>query len=240
MRKGTARRPLDPAFLWHCTCRLLPICAGLLVLPDARSQSSSNTDFELSGGYALASDAHWLSWSVVAPGWQHAPGANTIFVTRGVQISTTTQSYFLVDSASSPWSPLAGNFSLGLASGHYSSTEPNSPWVPAYIEEAVVVPEDARSFQMLAVGDVSLSLDSQKVPLTNLGGDSYAADISAFAGQPVTVRIENDSTALLDPVIVDNIGFSPTAVPEPTTAQFLAGGFIVLILALRHRRNAGA
>jgi hypothetical protein len=182
-------------------------------------------DFEAAGNQTIPPSAVWLTWSLAAAGWQHAAGANTFFVYHDTPPADLTQSYSLVDSSSSDWTPLAGNFSLALSSGYYSP-QGNSSWVNAEISQQGLVPSNAHSFQLLAEGNFTVFLNSTEIPMSNLGGNLYSGDISEFAGQVVTLEIASASTQTQDPVIVDSLTFSTQTVPEPGTLALLGLGFV--------------
>lgn len=206
------------------------------MLLTALGQNFSDLDFEGIGASSIPSDGIWLGWSLAAPGWQHAEGGDSVFVYHhNPPQASIAQYYFLVDSSSTLWSPLAGNYSLALVSGHFNRYDPNSPWVNASISEQGVIPSDAKSFHMLAAGDFTLSIDSSVIPMTSMGGDLYSGDISAFDGQFATVQIENDSMQTQQPLIVDNLGFSPQPVPEPSSVGLISLGLGALALGLRRR-----
>jgi hypothetical protein len=201
------------------------------------AQPFRNMDFEVAGTRTIPQDSVWLSWQLAAPGWQHAAGADTFFVYHQLPEQRQTQGYFLVDSHSAGWSPLAGNYSFGLASGYYSSTSANSTWVPASISQQAVVPGDARSFSLLAEGDFSVSIGSTRIPMSRVEGNLYSGDISAFAGELVTLNIANESLNPQAAVILDNMTFSATAVPEPGTVLLIPAGILCLVAAARRNRS---
>lgn len=66
--------------------------------------------------------------------------------------------------------------------------------------------------------------------MSSLGGNQFGGDLSAFAGALAELKIINVSPAgnlNVPPTIVDNITFSPTAVPEPGILTLLALGLAV-------------
>jgi len=218
------------------------VCAFLSAFVGAafttQGQPFLNLDFESTGSPNIAPDSIWLSWSLAAPAWTHPQGGDSLFVYHHTPPSTSiAQFYFLVDETSTQWSPLEGNRSLALVSGHYDRNNENSPWVQAYIEQQAMVPEDAVSFRLLGTGSVCLSLDSQELPLSNLGGGSFGADISQFAGQVVTLRVASQSTTIQDPVIVDKMEFSSQPIPEPGSLSILGVGLVALFIRARIARR---
>jgi hypothetical protein len=212
---------------------LLAICCLRLT---TSAQSFSNLNFESSATTGIPADGIWLNWGLAAPGWQHPVGGDSVFVYhKNPPPGSIAQYYFLVDSTSTIWSPLEGQFSLALVSGHYNRNDPSSPWVNAYIEQTGYVPQDAKSFQLFAEGEFTLSINSTEVPITTLDSHLYGADVSSYAGQLVSMRISSTSTQVQSPVIVDGLSFSPQAIPEPSGAALLVMGLAAGILAKRRR-----
>ena len=218
---------------WTRTRKLGLLSLAGLGVQAGFGQTFQNLDFEAAGSQTIPPSAVWLSWSLAATGWQHAGGANTFFVYHDSPQTNLTQTYSLVDSASTQWKPLAGNFSLAISSGYYSVAEANSTWVHAEISQQGLVPENAHSFQLLAEGHFTVYINSTEIPMSNLGGNVYGGDVSAYAGQVVTLEIANASTEFHDPVMVDNLTFSTQVVPEPGTFALLGAGLALLLARSR-------
>jgi hypothetical protein len=146
-----------------------------------------------------------------------------------------------MDATSPVWAPgtqLAGNYSLMLKSGRQSLADINSPWVNAYISQTATIPAGSLSLRMLATGPFEVRVGGMSVIMHSLGGNSYGGDISAFAGSLAELRILNTA----DPfggstTVLDNISFSPTAIPEPSTISL--AGLGALFLMLVRRKHAG-
>jgi len=142
-----------------------------------------------------------------------------------------SERYLLMDSTSPVWAPgtqLAGNYSLAFASGH-SANDPFSPWNNAGITQSGFIPSSARSIRMLGTGPFKVFLGGVEIPMLSLGGNSYGGDVSGFAGTTAGLQIIN--TASADDYtwsIVDNILFSPAAIPEPDSAVLLLAGWLLL------------
>lgn len=230
-----------PGNRWVCARVLFKpltpfLAAACGVALSAGGQSFGDMDFESIGASQIAPDGIWLGWSLAAPGWQHAQGGDSVFVYHNTPPQNSfAQYYFLADSASTQWEPLAGRFSLALVSGHFNRSDPGSPWVNAFIEQEGIIPAGTRSFTMLATGDFSVSINSQPVTMTSLGGNLYAGNVSEFAGELASLRIMNDSSDTQEPVLVDNLSFSPQLVPEPSTMALLGLGAVGLLLRNRRR-----
>jgi hypothetical protein len=198
----------------------------------ARGQGFVNLNFEAAStkpsplGYPL------LEWSTAAPGWSHSSGGDTSYIYYGGIHTGLSQWYFLADA---PGTQLEGNYSLAFASGHLSSGI-NTPWVNAYISQTGTVPLGTLSLRMLATGPFAVFVGGVSVPMYSLGGNSYGGDISAFTGSLYEVKIMNTATTLHTPTVVDNVLFSPVAVPEPSSIALSLLGMVLAIC----RRNKHA
>jgi len=210
---------------------LLAICCVRLT---ASAQAFSNLNFEPTSVSGIPADGIWLNWGLAAPGWHHPSGGDSVFVYhKSPPQGSFAQYYFLVDSTSASWSPLEGQYSLALVSGHYNRNDPSSPWVNASIEQTGVIPKDALSLQLFAKGDFTLSINSKELSISSLDKDLYGVDVSAYAGQSVTLQISSTTAQVQTPVIVDGLKFSVQAVPEPSSASLVVMGLVAVVLAKR-------
>ncbi len=136
--------------------------------------------------------------------------------------------------------PLSGFYSVLLQSGHDYLGTPTTSW----ISQTGDIPPDANS--ILFIGDdgaPTVSLNGTVIPTSvysvgptlnsNHGPvDTYIGDIRAFSGQQnVVLTFESAGFNTLD-----NIQFSPTVVPEPSTLALLT---IAALVALAPRRVVG-
>jgi hypothetical protein len=202
---------------------------GLGLTLSGHGQQFINLDFESPQTADIMPDGIWVSWSLAAPGWTHPKGGDSVFVYHNTPPSSSiAQFYFLADSASTKWSPLEGDFSLALVSGHYNRLDQASPWVKAYIEQEGIIPEGTKSLQLLAKGEFSLTLDSKPVTVAHVGGDQFLADVSEFSGEYATLRISNESTEVQRPVIVDGLQFVTQPIPEPGVGALMLSGLAVM------------
>lgn len=128
--------------------------------------------------------------------------------------------------------PLQGNFSAFLFGGEFG---------PASITQTGLVPADAKSLRMAVAATLfNVSLGGVAIPMVPLANHStyveYGGDISAFAGQVLTLRL----TAPTPPppqippsfFMVDDVTFSPEPIPEPATVSLLALGVLLIGVAL--------
>lgn len=194
-----------------------------LVLAAPARADFVNLDFEqaqLPGGSTVPIST--LEWSAGAPGWSHTTGSDTGIVYYNAAHVGVTQWFMLVGEHNG-WL-LEGAYSMAFRSGMSSSFDPNATWVHAALWQTGTVPSTARSLQLRAFGPLAVFLGDTALPLQSLGGNLYGADVQAFAGQTLELRLVNTSNSLSDAVVVDSIVFSPSPVPElPTLALFGLG-----------------
>jgi len=115
--------------------------------------------------------------------------------------------------------------------------------VAASLSQTGLIPDGTKSIRFLAegIGPIAVNLGGSNLnlisfPVSNENYSVYEADASAFAGviEPLTFTALALSTSASDQGIfyLDDIMFSPDAIPEPSSLTLLA---IVLVgLVLRH------
>jgi hypothetical protein len=128
-----------------------------------------------------------------------------------------------------PFPPLAGSYSATLDDGEGGDGT-------AAIAQTGTVPMQTESLQFLANGDVSdifgylsVSFNGQNLPIFTLttgpNSDLYGCDLSGLAGQTGELQFtENPSTRSAGVTYLDNIIFSPDAIPEPGTWALMLCG----------------
>jgi hypothetical protein len=155
--------------------------------------------------------------------------------------------------ANAPWVPLGGgqlidgNYSIFLEAG--SQLGPDVISANATLSQTGFVPLGTRSLSFLAVtgGPFEVSLGGAALNLVSspVAGQRYSlfqADVSAFAGQTVeldfTLFAANPYDNNIRGLILDDIQFSPNAIPEPSSLGLLALGIAVLGAWLLIRRKS--
>jgi hypothetical protein len=191
------------------------------------AQGFLNLNFEAAKIIPVIAGSPFIEITNALPGW-------SVFGTTQGQMTYNDPSTGL--SSVSLWATngqqISGNNSVLLQSG---VTSPS-----AYISQTGLVPASSQSILFEAqpelatdAGSLELSLGGQDIPFFELSlGSNYAlytADISAFAGQ--TEQLMFSALKLEDGNnnwTLDNIQFSPTAVPEPSTFGLSALGGLFL------------
>ncbi|MFZ1933794.1 MAG: hypothetical protein WCB27_05625 [Thermoguttaceae bacterium] len=138
--------------------------------------------------------------------------------------------------------PLSGSYSVLLQSGHDPFGVPETSW----ISQTGDIPADANS--ILFIGDdgaPTVSLNGTVIPtsvysvgptVNSLHGpiDTYIGDIRAFSGQQnVVLTFESAGFNTLD-----DIQFSSTVAPEPSTLALLTVAALVTLAHIARRRVA--
>jgi len=175
--------------------------------------------------------------SSALPGWTVTIGG-VQQTDVGVNAFSTGAPYVSLIGPGGPVSAIDGNYSVLL-------TGSAVPSVPS-ISQTGLIPAGTQSLLFEAVpglGSLSVVVGSQVVPIAAIGAGAnytlYGANISAWANdtESVTFTAGEDNNAL-NSWTIDDISFSPNAVPEPNTlALVVMGG---LALAARRWRAKGS
>jgi len=222
------------------------ILAALLVsLGGSLGQGFINLDFEdatvvldTSRGYypyAAKADAAFPGWTV---GGFLGP---TVVFYDAASLGAPAVTLFDTAAQISDWQPLDGTYSVEIYGG-----SPGGGSVGGWIRQTGLVPEDAQSISFIAVppranwGTTTLlvSLGGQNIPFTAISAGPrytlYAGNIpSGLAGQGEELMFATP-LGVNNYWDIDDIQFSPVAVPEPTTVGLL--GLVTLSLYWHTRR----
>lgn len=204
----------------------------------AQAQVFTNLNFEAAVVVPNVPVFGFLDWSLAVPGWGHSPGSDTGIVYYGATHVGTTQWFRLLDASSPGNSPLEGSYSVQFASG-YAAGPVEGTWVNAYLSQTGLVPADAMSLTFLASRPLAVTIDGIPVAATSLGGAAFAVDVSAYAGSVVEMHFINTTQQLHDPVTLDGVVFSTTAVPEPAPWLLFGAGVCLAPMVRRAARAAG-
>jgi hypothetical protein len=137
-------------------------------------------------------------------------------------------------------SALDARTAASVIDGNYTATIPagqTSPFgiiVPGALGQTGVIPLGVKSLRFSASGNVDyLSVTFGGVNLaflaTGTGSNyrTYAGDISALAGMSGELRFTEQAASFEPVVILDDIEFSPVAIPEPGVLAFFALGTLL-------------
>ena len=200
----------------------------------AHGQTFTNLDFESAVVVSNDPTFGFLDWGLAVPGWSHSLGSDTGAVYYGSTHVGQTQWFRLIDVITSPGNaPLQGQYSMQFSSGR-SSTNPPGPWVSAFLAQTGAVPSNALSLRFLATGPLAVAIDGLTVPIISTGQNAFGVDLVPYAGSTVELRFINSSQQFFDPVMLDQVSFSTTPIPEPESWLLLSAG-LALGSAFRSR-----
>ncbi len=121
--------------------------------------------------------------------------------------------------------PIQGHFSVILqaATAGFTTTA---------IGQVGQIPTDAMSLRFYGGMSLDVTFDGHPLTLIQTGSgsgyDQIAADISAYAGQSGELRFIASNLPVLNLIYLDNIRFSPLAIPEPSAFALFALGLFGL------------
>lgn len=188
------------------------------VAAGARSAAFVNLDFESATVVSQNPNFGFLEWNLAVPGWQHNSGADLGIVYYGGPHLGQTGWYMLFDSQSpthAPGTQLAGNYSVGFINGlRINGTQ--SSFQQNFLSQTGDISADAKSIRLLARGPFNVFVGGNRILMLSLGGNAYGGDISMYGGMTSELKIVNTSV-YNDPLMFDNIEFSPVSIPEPVS-----------------------
>jgi len=141
-----------------------------------------------------------------------------------------------------------GNYSVDLQTGA-DPTGNEADTINASIQQEGTIPANAQSilFAALETTPLTVSFNGNVLsPIALSSGTSpdglpysvYGASISAWAGQTGDLNFTADFNGSYNYVVLDDISFSPTAVPEPNTLGLALLGGAAFGARLRHKRGS--
>jgi hypothetical protein len=170
--------------------------------------------------------------SLVLPSWSPSPIPYDVISTGGAAVAITDSKTQFIN-----FLPLQGNFSVVLFGGPDIGAAGSSS-----ISQTGIIPANAQSIQMdiaypagrSFAGAFTVTLGGQQIPMQALQTSSayvvYGGNISAYAGliEALTITQFPPAPPTVPPSVVelDNIVFSPTAVPEPETWALILFGAV--------------
>jgi PEP-CTERM motif len=203
--------------------------AAMALTSSVHAQGSfQNLDFESAQIILVASDL--VATTNALPGW-------TVFV------GTNQQTDVFYNFMSSETVNLVGSNSMVLDGNFSVQFDPENN-VPISISQTGLVPAGTESllFEAKLFGSATMSVylggqDLSYVAMTTTANYTvYGADISAFANQTETLTfsaLTPFAATGLDDWTIDDIQFSPSIVPEPSSSLLLLLGSGVFIYARR-------
>ena len=133
-----------------------------------------------------------------------------------------------------PYPNIEGHFFMMLW-GQYNPSQNNTSTNTAAIGQTGQISLTAKSLSFWGtLGGMQATFNGQPLDFIQTGGTTnyniYSADITAYAGQSGELRFENKpyGGGIGGPSMLDNILFSPDAIPEPSAFALSAFGGLLL------------
>lgn len=200
------------------------LCVTAVLVVSTQGQGTfQNLDFE--AAHNLPSPGNSAATSNALPGWLAFSGTN-VLPTIPYNIASAVPQVGLYGSNSLA---LSGNFDVLLSKD-------------GSISQTGLIPADAQSLlfkgRWSSLASLGVSLGGQSLSFTAISSGAdytlYGADISAFSGQTARLAFLSPS---LSSYIIDDILFSPQAIPEPSSLFLcLTGGLIAASRFIRRRK----
>lgn len=210
-------------------------------IPVGLGQSFIDLNFELANPGTPTGQASLPGWSV------QVGSQNPALIGVDTVAETSAFGTLLINS---PASSTFGYFSVYLQAGFTNALGLGNV-VSTTLSQVAIVPPGAQTLRFYAhagppLSDFHVSLGGQTlslIPVSPPGGAyDFAAPISTFDGQKETLAFTVDPGARgpgSDWVVLDNISFSPMALPVPEPAAWSLAALGVLGLATAASRQAG-
>jgi hypothetical protein len=110
------------------------------------------------------------------------------------------------------------------------------------IAQSGTIPAGSESLTFLSLGEFVVLFDGHSLPVVDLGslpgyGTKYGVDISAYSGEYGQLMFQIGPLSSDGINLLDDVKFSPRAIPEPGVTSTLGLG--ILILGLWRSRRVG-
>ena len=204
----------------------------LFATSSAFAQSFQNLDFELAN--VPPTPVFYVAFSDAFPNWTGYLGTNQASL-AGYNFISAGGAVLTIITPSAP-----GGTAASVIGGYYTATipagqtSPSGVIVPGAIAQIGLIPLGVKSLRFSASGNadyLSVTFAGVNVPFLEVGAGSnyktYAGDVSTFAGMSGELRFTERVASFEPVVILDDIAFSNTSIPEPNSA-----GLALLALGL--------
>ncbi|HEU5071590.1 MAG TPA: PEP-CTERM sorting domain-containing protein [Verrucomicrobiae bacterium] len=213
--------------------KLIIIAATLIIWWQhvSLAQGFVNLDFESVIPPLVPSPGGFVPASNALPGWTAYLGGNPQTGVYYNSFALDAAAVILEDPASG-FSIIQGSYSVYLQSATIGV--PSGSSLSAGIGQTGMIPSDAMSvFFVAGFGVPQVTFAGQEIQVTALGASSgytlYGGDVSMFANQTGELLFSvTRQGSTRQQVLLDNIYFSPSAVPEPSALSLLALGLLGL------------
>ena len=213
----------------------------LLLCRSGYAQGFMNFDFEAANTLGYSPGSSSIPTSTALPGWSAYFGIST---TPAPSIALNGQSIggaviALQDTNASTFAPIQGNYSVLLQGAMFSYP---TIAATAAIGQTGTIPVGTQSLLFFSMFSEALQVSFNGQPVNYVVSGStanyniYAADMTAYAGQTGQLLF---TAPLQATVLLDNIQFSTTPVPEPSAVALAALGGLLLAIFPSSRRPVG-
>jgi len=229
------------------------VAISFALVQTVSGQGFANLNFEQAtiasapGGYTPSDAVNPISATSALPGWTVSEDGTICTAIWGSPVALDETSVALV---SGSYSPIQGNYSVQLTA--YADA-PSGLYRSSSISQTALVPAGSQSIQFL-IASPSQAGSVQPNPIVTLNGTpislseisqsggviTMAGNVSAFANTTATLAFLCEATtgggypANENYYNLDDIQFSPSSVPEPSTLALCALGGLFLVW--RNRR----
>lgn len=200
----------------------------LILWQNAQGQGFVNLNFESAtiaptppGGSTFPADP-----TQALPGWT-VGGANTVVSYNDLSIGAPAVDLMGPDFPNfAGYTPLQGSYSVLL---QYFGIDGGPPT----LSQTAVVPSGTQSIDFLignGEGDAVVTMNGVNIPLVQVSAGELVGNVSAFAGLSTQLTFSTTTGGSEgDFLYFDDIQFSPSSVPEPSTLALAAMGGLLLV-----------
>ncbi|WOO43075.1 hypothetical protein [Rubellicoccus peritrichatus] len=202
----------------------------------------TNLDFESAAVVSNDPTFGFLDWSLAVPGWNHSKGNDTSVVYYGSSHLGTTQAYSLLDTANPQHftdAPLEGNYSITFRSGDFDLFADPIVYGHAFIAQEGTIPVGTRSLSLLAQGEFQVFFDGNEILMSEGSADLRIGDLTPYQGSTGELKImESGPEWSGSAVVLDNILFSTTPIPESNNYTLLLSLSIIALIGLNRSNQS--
>jgi hypothetical protein len=216
---------------------LFALLLSFAVFASSRGVAAPFVNLNFEQATVVPSNEPFIDAAAAFPGWT---GRFNDFVLSDVSYNTPGIGSPILALYDRPVTDLG----IALLEGQYMALfVPGTPQARVSLSQTGDVPSDALSIRFKTGAHLpppSLYFNNEPLPIVRLGGGTisfevatYGADVAAFAGSTVLLRLDSGSGSTLSQNAVDDVTFSSIPIPEPISIMAIA----LVVLLRRARAN---